>query len=857
MPAKEEYSWKEHAQFSPSRYVRFLQTVLSDINYSRALVEVVDPSDADALAVSLINVGHRAGVAMNLIRAVLDAEFRNSKHAETVLRAGSCATKMMAAFVRKIGLDYLRSILRPVLLEIIAMGDDTMEIDPGKFPRDMPSEAVEEAVVRNQQRLLEAAERMHAVITSKTTLSQLPREIRAIAGHIASLCEQYFPASMAPLVGGFIMLRFINPAVLAPEAFGVIEEQLTPAARRNLILIAKMLQNLSNSVQFDGLKEQYMVPMNPFVTRHADEMMQYLHMVATDPLAIGDQTPFADVCLSVMSPTTTEPLDFHLQDLVVIHRILDRRGAKILVCLQNYQLYHDSSASSLFAKDSDFFVMMKEMGPPPPRLSSSRKAEVETDMEQKLEQYVNQSISNIQSRKESIDTSRLDSSEVLWRGGKSLAGNPVFYLSVRRLKPEHLVQPDLFVVYVVKTMQEALNDPYEIVVDMSWTAITSEFKMRAFGVLTSMFRVFGRVHKENLTAVYILHPSTFTRNAVSLAMAFISAQSRKRIIELFDWRDLHRFIAPENLKLDSDSKTYFTKCYNALKVNTKQREQPRLIKVTTESILNIDPRTSSIKSEVLLTDILEIGAEPNSPRLTIRFAVSTARESLVGFFFSRKSLRGVAETRRYLCASVQERDAVLEDIFANRHKFEGSLPQAYTVSKNNGSRRVDRVIKLTADSMLRLNGPKIRKETHFVNIEQTRLDPVDPQVVWIKFKKDEEERKLYCDKAVELVAAIKEGMMRFENELSYFEGDEQTESDDVYAESNSDLSLPQLGQVMYRNRAATTMARLDSPSSAAASPAPAPGSPALRNVSSAFKRLALVGTGSAPSSPRLGATPPE
>jgi len=53
------------------------------------------------------------------------------------------------------------------------------------------------------------------------------------------------------------MLRFFNPAVLAPDNAGIIENAITARGRRNMMLITKMLQNLANGIQFDGLKEEY------------------------------------------------------------------------------------------------------------------------------------------------------------------------------------------------------------------------------------------------------------------------------------------------------------------------------------------------------------------------------------------------------------------------------------------------------------------------------------------------------------------------------------------------------------------------------------------------------------------------
>ena len=69
-----------------------------------------------------------------------------------------------------------------------------------------------------------------------------------------------------PAVAQLAAVLFRKAVDAAPEAFAVVPSDLVPppAARRNLVLITKLLQNLANNVSF-GKKEAYMVPMNSFV----------------------------------------------------------------------------------------------------------------------------------------------------------------------------------------------------------------------------------------------------------------------------------------------------------------------------------------------------------------------------------------------------------------------------------------------------------------------------------------------------------------------------------------------------------------------------------------------------------------
>lgn len=62
------------------------------------------------------------------------------------------------------------------------------------------------------------------------------------------------------LVGSVLFLRYLTAALVTPELNGlgdVLDGRPSSRLRRNLILLAKLLQNLSNNVEF-GSKEEYM-----------------------------------------------------------------------------------------------------------------------------------------------------------------------------------------------------------------------------------------------------------------------------------------------------------------------------------------------------------------------------------------------------------------------------------------------------------------------------------------------------------------------------------------------------------------------------------------------------------------------
>lgn len=91
-----------------------------------------------------------------------------------------------------------------------------------------------------------------------------------------------FPDAKFTAVGAFIFLRFFCPAIVAPDAEGLIASPPSKEMRRGLLLIAKVVQNLANNVLF-GAKEPYMYPLNDFLTQNIYRVTTFLREISVRP----------------------------------------------------------------------------------------------------------------------------------------------------------------------------------------------------------------------------------------------------------------------------------------------------------------------------------------------------------------------------------------------------------------------------------------------------------------------------------------------------------------------------------------------------------------------------------------------
>src|SRR5882762_2987829 len=190
---------------------------------------------------------------------------------------------------------------------------------PPNLPRGVPPETaaanpdVQAIIAPRLTMLMEIANSF--LVTIIDSMDSVPYGIRWICKQIRSLTRvrvatlfhdfiDLFSLSMqrkypeatdyaiCSLIGGFFFLRFINPAIVTPQAYMLVEGAPAKHPRRTLTLvgsflqylglsftdaeqIAKMLQNLANKPSY--AKEQYMMTLNPFVENNKARINQFLN----------------------------------------------------------------------------------------------------------------------------------------------------------------------------------------------------------------------------------------------------------------------------------------------------------------------------------------------------------------------------------------------------------------------------------------------------------------------------------------------------------------------------------------------------------------------------------------------------
>jgi hypothetical protein len=124
------------------------------------------------------------------------------------------------------------------------------------------------------------------------SVALIPMEVRCMAYLIWINARTFCQERSAVLLGGFIFLRIINPALVSPEAMKLVpqNEKVGASFKPNSIALCRLLQMLSNNKRYP-VEEGAL--LNEWLDKNHEAMDSYLLDVASDPNYVEGTRPFA------------------------------------------------------------------------------------------------------------------------------------------------------------------------------------------------------------------------------------------------------------------------------------------------------------------------------------------------------------------------------------------------------------------------------------------------------------------------------------------------------------------------------------------------------------------------------------
>ncbi|KAF2711522.1 Rho GTPase activation protein [Pleomassaria siparia CBS 279.74] len=310
---------------------------------------------------------------LTMFQSVLTYQFDNTPDYSSLLRANTPVSRMMTTYTRRgPGQSYLKVVLADRINSLIELKDLDLEINPlkvyekmvaeieeakGSLPPNLPkgvtaeqaaeNETVQQIIAPRVTMLMEIANNFLSTIING--LEETPYGIRWICKQIRSLSRRKYPdaqdQTICTLIGGFFFLRFINPAIVTPRSYMLIDATPAENPKRTLTYVAKMLQNLANKPSY--AKEPYMHKLQPFIQQNKERINKFL----LDLCEVQDFYESLEMDNYVALSKRDLELSITLNEVYATHALLDRHATEL-------------------AKDdsSHLGVILQELGPAPAQL---------------------------------------------------------------------------------------------------------------------------------------------------------------------------------------------------------------------------------------------------------------------------------------------------------------------------------------------------------------------------------------------------------------------------------------------------------------------------------------------------------
>jgi len=225
-----------------------------------ALGDIIDPDEENDIRAFVKFFLHH-GCLLEYLKSSLTHDIRKTTMGETMFREMSVSTRMLSIYLEmEEGREYLKSIALELVSSISSV-EHSLEVNPNNV-----SGAERVNLRANLAQIVDMSQKFLDKVLSSA--SRCPLLFRELMLHTKQRVDRVFPNMTHAVVGGFVFLRFLCPAIVTPHKFGLLSKPPDKNSLRVCVLITKLLQSVSNGIEFDGSKEDYMLRLNPFIKQN-------------------------------------------------------------------------------------------------------------------------------------------------------------------------------------------------------------------------------------------------------------------------------------------------------------------------------------------------------------------------------------------------------------------------------------------------------------------------------------------------------------------------------------------------------------------------------------------------------------
>ncbi|KAJ3192593.1 Neurofibromin 1 [Irineochytrium annulatum] len=670
-----------------ARYEKMLEMVVShDLSVVLALAE----ADTEDVAGTLLAVFEAKGQSERLITALLEQEVARTEYAYDLLRRNSVTSRLLTHLARSRGRDYIVDTLRPVIQELLAFNPTlTFEIDPVKMTER------DDATI-NMRNLKMLIRKLLDSITNHT--DRFPDSLRSVCHSISTIAGRKFPEARVTSIGAFVFLRFICPAIVAPESHDVVPMFSSKDIRRGLVLAAKVVQNLANNVLF-GTKEKFMEDLNDSLRKNIGRVHAFLRNISTLPeLPTG-----SPLHIEINATGANSGADVSEYDLMRLHRLLalnlDRIEASNEFAI-GVPGRSDENTALRKRRFRELSTLIAQLGPAP-EMARLRQALISkeshgkgrrmswlftssaTDSAQALTEFM----TRVQQRSGSDKALEvLRERNIFFASGRSKDRIPVLYFIARKVQPDS-IDMDLVLFHMLTVAQAMGNQPFDLVVDVTHFNVENQWDLEYISKLNELIPTAFKTNLKTLivyscNSIFLKYFTTFlgvTEISVQAKILFVST-----ITEILNHIPSTDLALPEStLAVERDVTAVFSPVN---RITENRQQMPVILKVGPESLhLTWVDRFEILGSNACITDIFRFSEveEVISVGEDGEFLIKHIDRSNGSSFLGVSGGGAVSSTLSTMVFRSPKRDGIITAVRMAKSRFRKSRPQNVVSDSKN------------------------------------------------------------------------------------------------------------------------------------------------------------------------------
>ena len=618
------------------KYDKLLNILLEDpsLDLVFLMVSSVSVNEMDELCRSLVRLFAEKGKALVLVKRAIDKEVEATNSSSTLFRANSSASKMLTAYCNLVGSSYIFDTLSELVKKIVS--------DPGNYEVDESKLKAGETAEKNASVLSATAQAfLEHVFTS---VDEVPIAIKVICSYLANAVSNKFPTvandsddekhtPKQVAIGGLLFLRLLNPAIVAPKNYGLVDQTPSADASRCLLLVTKLLQNVANGVKFDKKpsgndkgfsKEAYMVKMDPFVVKNLEYARSFFDSVSSQSVEWKESEVVMDdevreenfICVHRFLFNNMEKMQ---QRLVQLQRTTQTSSQPIKSDLKKSATTEDSINDMIMAAPvadpkrltetlERMQAIMTELGKPPEK--ELKKATIASASEEYSTGHLLQLISDNKEK----DLTQIEERKIFYRSGVSKEARPVFYFIMQNLGIHFNDQQgsdkedDKVMYHVFKTLMTLWTKPYEIVVDV--TGLREETGLQP-GHIVNFFKTLPTGARKNCARVILYNPNSYLKTHLSQKFSYVKRKAiKKKLAFCVSVKELEDYIERKNIDLptstleyDRDIETTFSPAWVLLQ---RGERKEAIVKVSKKYLCIITLEDSILNHDTKKIDYIEL-----------------------------------------------------------------------------------------------------------------------------------------------------------------------------------------------------------------------------------------------------------